>query len=152
MGRYARETSVSSDRTLAEIGKTVAKYGATDFMFMTGRDKAAVVFIMRKRRIRFILPLPDPTTEEFVKNGKGRFRKPEIAAAAWEQACRSSWRSLLLSIKAKLETVESGIAQFDDEFLAYIDLPGGQTIGQAMAPQLDYIYKTGNVPALEYKG
>lgn len=33
---------------------------------------------------------------------------------------RRRWRALLLGIKAKLEYVQSGIATFDEEFLAHI--------------------------------
>jgi hypothetical protein len=43
---------------------------------------------------------------------------------------------LALCIKAKLEAVEAGIVTFDEEFFAHIVLPGGQTVGERLIPEL----------------
>jgi hypothetical protein len=51
-------------------------------------------------------------------------------------------------IKAKLEAVESRIAEFESEFLANIVLPDGQTVGKFMQPQVEKAYKTGKMPLL----
>jgi hypothetical protein len=66
----------------------------------------------------------------------------------WEQACRQRWRALNLVVKAKLEAVESGIATFEDEFLAYTMLPGGATVGQWLTPQLDEVYRRGDLSSV----
>ncbi len=50
----------------------------------------------------------------------------------YEQARRQRWRILLLSIKAKLEEIEAGLISFDDQFLAYMALPDGSTVGDFM--------------------
>jgi hypothetical protein len=47
------------------------------------------------------------------------------AYKAWKQAYHQRWRALALAIKA----VESGIATFEEEFLAHIALPNGSTVG-----------------------
>ncbi len=45
---------------------------------------------------------------------------------------RSIW-----SCRAKLEAVEAGIAVFEEEFMAFIVVPGlNQTIGEIMVPRL----------------
>lgn|SRR3990167_231325 len=153
MGIYARKTSVSSERTVAEIQKTLVRYGAQKFAYMSQDCAAMVVFEAKNRRVRFVLPLPNPADRKFTHtSGRDNERSPEAAYKEWEQACRQSWRALLLSIKAKLETVESGIATFEDEFLSYILLPGNKTFGERMIPKIDEIYKAGKVPALEFKG
>jgi len=72
---------------------------------------------------------------------------------AAEQACRQKWRALSLVVKAKLEAVESGITTFEDEFLAHIVLPNGQTVGEQALPRVREAYATGgNVPLLTFGG
>jgi hypothetical protein len=68
--------------------------------------------------------------------------------AAWEQACRQRWRALALVVKAKLEAVECGISTFEEEFLAWMMLPDGSTVGDRMLPQLETAYRTGQMPPL----
>jgi len=55
---------------------------------------------------------------------------------------------MLLIIKAKLEAVEAGVSTFEEEFMAFIALPDGRTVGDFMAPQIDAAYKTGRMPPL----
>ena len=78
--------------------------------------------------------------------------KPPISEAqaqrAWEQACRSRWRALLLAIKAKLEAVQCHIAEFEDEFLAYVVLPDNSTVGARLHPQIAQAYETKQMPEL----
>lgn len=112
------------------------------------QDNAAVVaFRAHDRRIRFILPLPDKGERRFVEHSRGR-RTPEAALKEWEQATRQRWRALALVIKAKLEAVESGISEFEDEFLANIMLPSGATVGEWMKPQVAEAYRVGSMPTL----
>lgn len=70
------------------------------------------------RNVMFELPLPK--SDGFKFNGLRRVRTPEKQHEAWEQACRSSWRALLLAIKAKLVSVESGVESFEEAFLAQL--------------------------------
>lgn len=89
---------------------------------------------------------PAPTHGEPLS---GRRRKdPRAAELAWEQACRAQWRALALVIKAKLEAVESGISTLEEEFLAWVTLPNGASIGQALLPQLRRISESGSIPHL----
>lgn len=139
--RYAADTSVSVERSRAEIETTVSRYGATGFAsgWMPGR--AAINFDMRDRRLRFVLPLPDKKEERFwYTKHRNKFNRQRVsdeqAHANWEQACRQLWRALALAIKAKMEAVECGISEFDSEFMAQIVLPTGLTIGETFLPDL----------------
>lgn len=145
---YARSTSVSCERSKAEIERTLTRYGATHFAYTTMPEGAAVQFVKAGKRIRFLVPMPPQDSPEF----SGRRRSPEARYRAWEQAQRQKWRALNLVIKAKLEAVASGICTFEEEFLAHIVLPNGQTAGQAMIPRIDEAYATGKVPALGWGG
>lgn len=146
---YAENTDVSSDKSRAEIERTLARYGADQFMYGWDRDQAVVMFRAHGRHIKFLLPLPNKDSPEFKLTPAKRYeRTPEDAYKAWEQACRQKWRALALAVKAKLEAVETGIASFEDEFLAYTVLPDGQTVGRWLAPQLDDVYEHGTMPSL----
>ena len=146
MGRYAEKTEVGSDRSRSEIERTLARYGASQFMYGWDQTSAVVAFQMHGRRIQFRLPLPDRGCREFTHTETGRERKSAAQVEkAYEQAVRQRWRALALVIKAKLEAVEAGITEFEEEFLAHIVLPNGRTVGQFMLPQA---YETGEMPAL----
>ena len=147
--QYASSTTVSSERTEAEIRRLLVKHGATAFMSGQRADLAAVSFEIADRQIRLLLPLPDRESDEFVLTpGRGRRRHPDDAQRAWEQACRSSWRALLLIIKAKLEAIASGITTVEREFLADVVLPDKSTVGEWAAEQLAVAYSSGGMPAL----
>ena len=72
MPRYAQSTDVSSDRSRAEIERTLARYGATTFTYGWSGDRAAIGFVMDGRQIRFVLPLPDRTDNEFTLTPTGQ--------------------------------------------------------------------------------
>lgn len=65
-----------------------------------------------------------------------------------EKEGRRRWRCLVIAIKAKLECVESGITTLEDEFMAHIVLPNGQTVGHVMLPQINASYEDGEMPPL----
>ena len=146
MPKYAENTTVSSELSRLEIEKTLPRYGADGFMYAISNDKAMIAFKMCERQIRFILPLP--AKSDFRKTPTGRDRTENSQMEAWEQACRQRWRALHLVIKAKLEAVECGISMFEDEFMANIILPDGETVGDFMRPQITQAYNAGIMPAM----
>jgi hypothetical protein len=145
MTRYAAETSVSQDRSRAEIEATLKRYGATSFMYASEPTAAMIGFRISDRMVKFVLPMPDPKSREFTHHSRGQ-RTPDAALKAWEQAGRQRWRALALVIKAKLEAVAAGITTIEDEFLAHTVLPDGSTVGQFMKPQLAIAYEQGSMP------
>lgn len=146
-GRYAAKTEVSTEKTRIEIERTLLRYGASSFAYGMDGNRASVMFQIADRRIRFILTLPAHDEKRFTHHSRGR-RTPEAARSEWEQACRSSWRALALVIKAKLEAVAAGITTVEDEFLAHTMLPDGTTFGQWAKPQIDQVYRLGNMPPM----
>lgn len=149
MMRYAAQTEVSSDKSRAEIEKTLSRYGATQFMYGYTQAQAVIAFELQGRRIKFALQLPDRRARAFTHTETGRPRKSLAQIdAAYEQAVRQRWRALALVIKAKLEAVECGISEFESEFLANIVLPGGGTAGDFLIPQIARAYETGEMPKM----
>ena len=152
-GRYAANTDVSVEKSRAEIEGLIVRYGATHTAFMSAPGRAVICFEAKGRRIMVELPLPDKGDRKFTHAKVGRasyesMRTPEKAHAAWEQACRQKWRALALVIKAKLEAVESGITTFEDEFLAHIVMPDGQTVSSHVRPSIAKAYETGSMTPL----
>ena len=150
--RYAESTTVPSDRSRAEIEKTLARYGATTFQYGWQQDRAAIGFVMSGRQIRFILPLPDRENPDFTRTPTGKSRTATAAEAAYEQAVRQRWRALSLMVKAKLEAVASGIVTFEEEFLPHTVLPSGRTVAQEIMPAVESAYATGAVTPLQIEG
>lgn len=144
MTTYASDTTVSPEKTRAEIERLVSKHGATSFVSGWEASGAAIMFQMKGRRIRFCLPMPAKDDRRFHTTPHGRRRTAADAQRAHEQHVRSSWRALYLVIKAKLEAVEAGIGVFESEFLAHIVLPGtGQTFGEWAIPRIAEAYDNG---------
>lgn len=135
---YASKTQVPIDRSQAEIKKTLSKYGATAFAFAEGKGNAMIMFEMKNRRIMFKLPLPPGPSANAT----------QATVKTYEQICRSKWRSLVLCIKAKLESVESGITTLEQEFMAHIVMPNGSTFGEIAIPQIERTYETNEMPPL----
>jgi hypothetical protein len=149
MSRYAKETTVSASKSRMEIEDTLSRYGATAFMYGHQGTQAVVAFEMAGRRIMFRLPMPARDDPEFTRTpARKTVRSPQQREAAYDQAVRQRWRALALVIKAKLEAVESGITEFENEFMAHIVLPGGQTVGEWMRPQIAQSYESGRMPPL----
>ena len=148
MPTYSKDTKVTVDRSRAEIERTLQRYGASSFMYGWNEDAAVIAFEMAGRRIKFVLPLPDAGDPEFLHTPSGRRRTQVQAEKEYEQAVRQRWRALALAIKAKLEMVESGITTLEQEFLAHIVLPSGQSVGEWLVPQVEQAYISGRMPAL----
>ncbi len=148
MTRYAENTNVSVEKSKAEIERTLQRYGADQFVSGWDQTRALIGFTMEGKQVKFVLPMPSRYDDEFMYTETGRARSEAQAFKAWEQGCRQRWRALSIVIKAKLEAVESGITIFEEEFLAHLVLPNGQTAGENMIPQIAKAYETGEMPKL----
>lgn len=132
--KYAEGTEVPVDRSRTEIESILTKFGADQFMYGWQGASAAVAFRAHGRHIRFLLPMPQ--ADEYRT-------EPRL-----QQEKRRRWRALCLCIKAKLESVATGIETFEESFMAHVILPNGQTIAEHAAPLIAEAYKSGKMPAL----
>ena len=149
MTTYASNTDVSSYRSREEIERTLMRYGAANFAYGVTETHALIGFTMSDRQIRFILPLPNRNSSEFTLTPTKKWaRSDKEAAAAYEQAVKSKWRSLALVIKAKLEAVSSQIVTFEQEFGMHMVLPDGRTVAEHVVPEIATAYATGEIPPL----
>ena len=133
MKPYADGTTVPSTKTRMEIEMYLQKRGATRFAFGFLEDRAAISFVASGRMVRFTIP--NPTPEEKTVRARAQrlsrqnWRIDETALArAVEEEERRRWRCLLLAIKSKFTTVESGIETFEEAFLANIVTTDNMTV------------------------
>lgn len=138
---FAKNTVVPIGRTQDEIKRTLEKYKASGFIFGQNIDKAVVVFEMNNKRIKFQFPL---AIYHKTKNKKGYV----MCQSSVEKENKRLWRCLLLSIKSKLECIESGISTFEEEFLSHIVLLNGKTVGEFSIPQINQAVENKQMPQL----
>lgn len=148
MPTYAHGTSVPVDRSRAEIERTLQRYGASGFAYGWHEDKAMVGFVAHGRQIRFVMTMPTLADNEIRLTPTRRTRAAAEQQSALAQAVKQRWRSLALTIKAKLEAVESGIVTFEEEFATHVVLPDGTRVSEHLLPAIEQAYATGQVPPL----
>jgi hypothetical protein len=149
---YAAQTTVSAEKSRAEIENILKRYGASHFGYASTPEKAVIGFQANGRMIRFSLPMP--TVADFKRYKRRQTdswtstRTDTQAQAAHEQAQRQRWRALTLCIKAKLEAVEAKISTFEEEFMAQIVLPNGETMAEHALPYIAQAYEQKSMPPL----
>lgn len=146
MGKYANSTTVSPEKSQAEIQNTLRKYGADRFGTMEEKDKAHVMFSYSGLSIQISITLPERS--EFEITETGRDRSKASIETNYNQAIRQRWRALLLAIKAKLEAIECGISTIEEEFMAFIIMPDNRPLSEHILPKLKTMVQTGKMPKL----
>jgi hypothetical protein len=147
MTKFAEGTTVSVEKTMMEIQATLRRYQAKKFVYGEEDDRIGVLFEMHNRRVKFVMPLPKKDEARLTRSNQHGWQG-EFSQQKYDQLIRQRYRALLLVIKAKLESVESGVESFEDAFMAQIMLPSGETVGEWMSPQIEQIYKTNQMPPL----
>ena len=146
--RYAARTDVPVERSRMEIERMLTRYGADQFVSGWDQRASMIGFRIGGRVVRLEIPMPDRANRDITHSQTGTRRSPTQAQKAYDQATRQRWRALKLVLTAKLEAVAAGITTIEQEFLANLILPTGQTIGEWAGPQLEAIYERGALPAL----
>lgn len=147
-GKYAAGTDVPSDKSRADIERTLIRYGATNFVYGWEKNRVLIAFTAEGRQVRFLLPMPNPDDDEFTLTPTRKRRSPTEAARVYEQAVRQRWRALNLVIKADLEAVALGVVTFEDRFLANVVMPDGRTVADMVRGGIEDAYRTGQVREL----
>jgi hypothetical protein len=118
--RYAARTRVDVHRSRFEVERVLGRYGATDFAFVEDHAAASIQFAIHGRYVQVALPLPDAESASFTHTPSGKPRSIAARERAYEQALRENWRAFVLVLRGKLESVESGISSFEDEFANFL--------------------------------
>jgi len=118
-------TKIEASQSLMEIQEMLSKGGAYEISVQYDAGKAiAVVFRLSIAG--------EMTTFRLPSRSAGVFRCLKLSKApkkikTWEQAERIAWRILRTWIEAQLALVELQMADAQEVFLPYAQLPGGQT-------------------------
>lgn len=145
---YAEGTTVTAERSRAEIERILRKWGVSAVALGWDQDVAAIMFTYRNRNVRINVPMPSDNSAEVRLTETGKVRSPAARAAALDRVGRERWRALVLTIKALLAAVDAGILRFEDAFLALTVLPDGGTVAEHVGPAIAEAYETGRVPSL----
>lgn len=146
MTRYAEGTSVPVSKSREEIERIVSRFGCDAFASGFEGDKAMVQFRSRGKYVRFVLN--KPPLDDFPSYENGRHKSLQQREKAQEGEWMRRWRSLALNIKAKLDSVESEISSFEEEFAMHFVLPDNSTVADHVLPAVEQAYATGQMPSL----
>ena len=119
---YAKDTEVPFERSISEIVGLVRKAGADEIGQMEGRDRFTLQFILDDRLVRFRVTFP---TADEIEQLRGPRQDAARVDAQWR---RQRARALLLVIKAKLESVASGVETFEEAFLSNVVMTDDRTV------------------------
>lgn len=139
---YAENTEVSVDKSVGEIVTLIKKAGANRIAQAEEPGRIIIQFFLHERLLRFAVQLPGIETVPTYDGGHRR-RTEAQREQKMLQRHKQRARALLLVIKAKLESVESGVETFEEAFLSNVVMPNGQTIGEMATPQITHAYESG---------
>ena len=118
MPRYAKQTTVPVSRSKAQVEETLRRYGIDEFFIGSSPRGDGVGFTYNGRVYKHNVPMPNPDDYRTDRQH--------------DQAIRQRWRILHMSLKMKLEEVQSGGMTFEDQFLSMMCLPDGSTVADFM--------------------
>jgi hypothetical protein len=146
---YARGTGVPVRNSRMEIEQMLEKHRATRQFTAQEAGRAIVGFVVDDRMVQFELELPvRGAFETRIVRGRRVKQSQGDGDRAWEQACREKWRALVLALKSKFVSIETGIETTEQAFLAHIILPNKQTVHRWFKQQLAEAYDTQGMPPL----
>ena len=149
--KYAESTTVPVEKSQAELKATLSKYGCTHFGLLEEPGGATVLFKLNELPFRIRVDLPRQDEERFLVKVHAQTKRktdltPEEAHKRWEQACRQTWRVILLIIKANLEATEMGIMRPEQALMPFLLTGTGKTVAEEIFPRMnDLSAKGGSV-------
>ncbi|GEM_PF-665059 len=154
MNRFARQTSVTIERSQEELRRLLRDYGGDDIFMGSSESQAAALVQFRYHGIpmQFRLRTPAMSEERFHftrdKRGFKRQFSNEQTRRLWDQACRQQWRVVILIVRANLEAVESGTLKPEEAFLPYLLLPNGRNVADNLGGGVSKWIAGGNTPRM----
>src|SRR3954469_2911507 len=134
---YGAGTRVEVHRSRHELERVLERYGAGEVLFVQADASASIQFELQGRYVQMALPLPDAQHARFTHTPSGKPRGPAAQERAYEQALREHWRSLVVAVRGKLQSVESGISTFEQEFDRFLlpEIAGEKTKRKRKSPK-----------------
>jgi hypothetical protein len=139
---YAEKTTVAFEKSVNQIIGALRRAGADQIAQFEGKDRFSVQFTLSDRMVRFTVPFP--LLDDMPRyNGRNQALTQVQRNDRLNQARNQRGRALLLTIKAKLESIESGIETFEEAFLAHVVMSDGKTLYDKVREPIAVEYQTG---------
>lgn len=131
--RYAQDTEVPTYKSQEELKGLLRKAGAGQVLMFDDLESKRILcgFTLGGRQFRI----------------KASTERPN-RRCAHEQLEREAWRAMVLIVKAKLEVVAMGNSTIEEEFMANLMLPSGETLAEHALPLVAQAYSDGQMPRL----
>lgn len=139
---YAENTTVAFEKSISEVISHIKKHGAERIGQVEEAGFFALQFLLSERMIRFHLPFKS-IDDMPVHDGRRQRLTTEKRQALLNQSKRQRGRALQLVIKAKLESVESGIETVEEAFLSNVVMADGSTVYERAKTLIAIEYQTG---------
>ena len=134
MRRYAEGTTVTVQSSRGEITGILAKHGCERFATGTEPGGDTLQFMLGGKSFRFFIERPTAQSlyERWKADGDKTARQLQYLPndAQVDAEWRRRWRAHVLLIKAKLEFIEGGDTTLEQEFLPYVVMKDGRTVGE----------------------
>lgn len=111
--RYANKTTVLVSKSRVQIQDLLTDWGITELYFGTSIRGDGIGFSYEGRTYKWNVTMPP---------------QGDMTDAQYDQVKRQRWRVMYMSLKMKLEVIASGNETFEDELLAKMCLPDGNTM------------------------
>lgn len=130
---YAEGTKVPVDNSRGEITKILTIHGCTRMATGMSPEGDTIQFELDGKHFRFFIE--HPTAESMRIRDSHKYSYPHNVD--WDRKAEDEWkrrwRAHVLLIKAKLEFIDGGDTSLEAEFMPYIVLSSGQTLGEFIA-------------------
>lgn len=148
---YAAKTSVSVEKTRAQLDVLLGKHGAPQRRIGTDDVKGHAIceFVLGGHMVKMVVPLP--LVSDFIRVHRRGYQHTTSVPEREKlhaQAVRERWRAILLLTKAKLEAISLGVATVEGEFLADVVLPNGNRVHDEIRGTLAQAFETKGSPKI----
>jgi hypothetical protein len=140
MSNLPYSSSTSGDKAMAEIQKTLQKFGCNKFGTMTDWEAGTLLVQFEWRGVRVSFPANfKGYAAAYLKDKPYTSRmhctKAQHEAKALEIGSIAVYSILRDWIKAQVTAVETGLVSFEDVFMAHVLLPSGQRFSEHVKAQ-----------------
>ena len=141
--KYAKNTTVSTNRSRDELESLLTRYGVQHFGVANQPDMIVLIFQAGGHHHRIVIPLPAERERRFIYGPGGGARTVKGVKDARAQEIRARHRALVLVVKGKLELAHLLNQPLETAFTEFRVLNDGRTVQE-------HVTGTQNPPALTW--
>jgi len=139
VSNYAKGTSVSIDRSMAQLRVMLQKEKAEGLAIAESGDVAMVQFIFEGKGYKFFIHYPSERDDKIRFTSSGKIRTTAQIDLEVKKEKQRLWRAMCLYIKAALEAHANGIVDLKRSMMGNLMLPNGDTMYDRLDRDIDKI-------------